>query len=72
MIPIQTVTLIAKTKNKDHLYPSYILIVAWVLFLIGLHQKQRFGFDESHYVNAAKTFLTMQGMRNLEHPPLGK
>lgn len=45
---------------------------SWALFLVGIHWKHRFGYDERHYVPTAQNFLNLSGMRNLEHPPLAK
>ncbi|MEK6628718.1 MAG: phospholipid carrier-dependent glycosyltransferase [Bdellovibrionota bacterium] len=49
-----------------------IFFIAEVLFLVNIKTPTHHNFDEAHYVPAAKQFLELAEIKNLEHPPLGK
>ncbi len=49
-----------------------LFLGSFVLFWVGLGNLENFSFDEFHYVPAARSFLSLTEIKNLEHPPLGK
>jgi dolichyl-phosphate-mannose-protein mannosyltransferase len=50
----------------------FFFIGGFALFSWQVHYPISLNFDEFHYMPAAKAFLYMEGLRNLEHPPLAK
>ncbi len=49
-----------------------LFLGGFFLFVWQVRYPTSLNFDEFHYIPAAKAFLSLDGLRNLEHPPLAK
>ncbi len=58
--------------RRDVAIAAGLALAALLLFLWRIGDPAKLNFDETHYVPAARMLLTLEGLPNPEHPPLGK
>ena len=62
----------AEPQPRPYRAAAIIGLLAQLLFTFRVTTPHKLVFDETHYIPAAKTLMTLSGPANIEHPLLGK
>jgi len=62
----------ALEQKSDAFWALLVFFASFILFFWDIGHPRSIYYDETHYVPAARYFLGLGPLANLEHPPLGK